>query len=121
MDAFKAARKYVLGFRVRRAKKTMSFYDKNPHTILYMGFMENIAESLGLKDIGAERCFRAVLIGEESCYLENVASVKSYSPDKIELYLKKGGLKITGENLFIKKFCAGDLAVCGKIKAIEKT
>ncbi len=86
-----------------------------------MGFFENIAEAFGLSEINAEKFFRAVLIGEEKCYLEGVCSIKSYSPDKIELYLRKGGIKISGEELIIKKFCAGDVAVCGKIKSIERT
>ena len=86
-----------------------------------MGFIDNIAESLGLSELKAEQSFRAVLMGDGAAYFENVSSVKSYSPDKIELVLKKGGLKITGESLFIKKFCAGDVAVCGRIKTLERT
>lgn len=84
-----------------------------------MGFIDNIAESLGLFDVGAAPSFRAALIGDKAGYFENVKAVKSYSPEKIELYLKRGGLKITGESLTIKKYCAGDLAVCGTIKVIE--
>ena len=86
-----------------------------------MGFMENIVKSLGLDGFIAEQSFRGVLIGDGAGYFENVRSVKSYSPDKIELVLKKGGLKISGEKLVIKKYCAGDIAVCGTIKSIERT
>lgn len=85
-----------------------------------MGFIDNIAESLGLFDIGAEPIYRAALIGDKAGYFENVKAVKSYSPDAIELVLKKGGLKIIGDSLTIKKYCAGDIAVCGTIKAIER-
>ena len=63
----------------------------------------------------------AVLLGEESAYFENIRSIKSYSPLKIEIFLRKGLLTIEGEQLFIKKYCGGDLIVCGKIKAIIRT
>ncbi len=86
-----------------------------------MGFFENIAEAFGISELNAEKFFRVALIGEERCYLEGVRSIKSYSSDKIELYLRKGGIRITGEELIINKFCAGDVAVCGKIKSIERT
>lgn len=89
--------------------------------LLYMGFFENIAEAFGLSEMNAEKFFRAALIGEEKCYLEGICAIKSYSSEKIELFLKKGGIKITGEKLIINKFCAGDVAVCGKIKSIERT
>lgn len=86
-----------------------------------MGFIDDIAESLGLAGVGAESTFRATIMGEKAAYFEKVSAVKSYSPDKIELVLKKGGLKITGDSLTIKKYCAGDLAVCGTIKSVERT
>ena len=52
--------------------------------------------------------------------LEGVKAIKSYSQDKIEVLVLKGEIKITGEGLFVKKYCAGDLAVCGKIKSVER-
>ena len=85
-----------------------------------MSFINEIKKSLGLENI-IEPCFRAVLLGEESAYFENIRSIKSYSPLKIEIFLRKGLLTIEGEQLFIKKYCGGDLIVCGKIKVIIRT
>lgn len=83
-----------------------------------MGFIKEIAGIFGGENVVPT--FRVMLLGEKAAYVEGVKSIKSYSQDKIELFIGKGELKITGEGLYIKKYCAGDLAVCGKIKAIEK-
>lgn len=85
-----------------------------------MGFIDNIKQSFGLGELPAEPLFKAVIYGESAVYLQNVGSIKSYSPEKIELRLKKGGLIITGEKLFVKKYCAGDLVVCGKINSLSR-
>ncbi|MBQ9485448.1 MAG: YabP/YqfC family sporulation protein [Clostridia bacterium] len=81
-----------------------------------MGFIEEIKNVFG-EDALPE--FRVMLFGN-AVYAEGVKAIKSYSQEKIEVFINKGELKITGEELFVKKYCAGDLAVCGKIKSIEK-
>ena len=53
-------------------------------------------------------------------YMENVRCIVSYSPECLIVSLKRGGLKIEGENLYVKKFCGGDVAVCGKIIKMER-
>ncbi len=85
-----------------------------------MGFIENIIAGLGLGETPAEPLFKAVLYGDGAIYLQNVGAVKSYSPDKIELRLKNGGLTLTGTGLTIRKYCEGDLVVCGKIKTLSR-
>ena len=84
-----------------------------------MSFIQDTKQAMGLLQLH-EPCFRAVLFGEECAYFENVNSIKSFSQNKIEITLKKGQLKLEGENLFIKKYCGGDLVVCGKIKSLLK-
>lgn len=86
-----------------------------------MGFIENIFESFGLESPPKEPIFRAVLFGESAGYFENVSGIKSFTDTEIEIYLKKGGVKIRGENLYVKKFCSGDLVICGKITAVERS
>lgn len=86
-----------------------------------MSLIENICENFGVENIPKEPIFKAVLFGESAGYFENVYGIKTFSAEEIELRLKKGGIKIRGERLFIKKFCGGDLVVCGKITAIERT
>ncbi len=83
-----------------------------------MSFINEIAGIFGGENVVPT--FRVMMLGENAAYVEGVKAIKSYSQDKIELFLNKGELKITGEGLYVKKFCAGDLAVCGKIKKVEK-
>lgn len=85
-----------------------------------MNFLENIAEILGVKELIARPVYRATIIGDEAGYFENVLEIKSYSEEEIILSLKKGGIKILGEKLYVKKYCEGDVAVCGKIKSLER-
>lgn len=80
-----------------------------------MSFFDSIIESLGVE---ANGYFRVMMIADGTCYVENVLSIKSYSQTEIIVRLKKGGLSISGENMYIKKYCCGDLAVCGKIKSL---
>ena len=63
--------------------------------------------------------FRATILGDY-CYFENVLSIRSYAEDKIEFLTKGGIVVVVGCGLFIKKYCAGDLAICGKIKTLSK-
>lgn len=83
-----------------------------------MSFIDEITRVLGGEETSP--AFRVMLLGESAAYVEGVRAIKSYSQDKIELFIRKGEIKLTGEELVVKKFCAGDLAVCGKIKSIEK-
>ncbi|MBO5928041.1 MAG: YabP/YqfC family sporulation protein [Clostridia bacterium] len=59
--------------------------------------------------------FRAIFMGDSSVYIESVLNIKSYSEKEIVLGVKKGVLSVSGEDLFIKKYCAGDVLICGKI------
>lgn len=83
-----------------------------------MSFIDEVMRVFGGEDLTPD--FRVMIIGDAAVYAEGVKAIKSYSQDKIELYLKKGEIKILGSGLFIKKYCAGDLAVCGKINSIER-
>ena len=83
-----------------------------------MSFVDEVLNVFGGEDLAP--AFRVMILGDSAAYVEGVKSIKSYSEDKIELFIKKGGIKITGEGLYIKKYCAGDLAVCGKIKSVER-
>ena len=83
-----------------------------------MSFIEEVVKIFGAED--AAPTFRIMIFGESAAYIEGVRSIKSYSHDKMELDVKKGAIRISGEGLYVKKYCAGDIAVCGKIKSVEK-
>ena len=85
-----------------------------------MNIFENIAEILGVSDLLGKPVFKATLVGDSAGYFECVLGIKSYSEEEIILSVKDGGVIIKGENLYIKKYCEGDVAVCGKIKAVER-
>ncbi len=85
-----------------------------------MGFIENIKECLGGEEFFSNLSFRAVLFGENAVYLENVTSIISYEKEQVLLGIKNGKICIKGFDLYIKKYCMGDVVVCGKITAIER-
>ena len=83
-----------------------------------MGFFEEIKRSLSVG--GIEPLFRAVIIGDEAGYFEGIKTVKKYTPSEVVFTVKGGEIKVRGECLVLKKYCAGDVAVCGKITAVER-
>ncbi|MBQ3046680.1 MAG: YabP/YqfC family sporulation protein [Clostridia bacterium] len=86
-----------------------------------MGFIDDIKRCFTPEEGIKEPIYRAVIFGDGAVYLENVCQISYYSLDEIKLSLRRGGLKIKGEELYIKKYCAGDVVICGKIKSIERT
>jgi len=85
-----------------------------------LGFIEDIKGCFSPDEIPKEPCFRAVLFGDGAAYFENVCSIAHYTPEEVSLCLKRGGLVISGCGLYIKKYCAGDVVICGKIRSIER-
>ena len=85
-----------------------------------MGFIEDVKKCFSSSEMPIEPVFRAVMFGDCALYLENVRSIIKYTSEEISLSLKKGGLNVNGSNLYVKKYCAGDLVVCGNIKSIER-
>ncbi|MBQ9756170.1 MAG: YabP/YqfC family sporulation protein [Clostridia bacterium] len=85
-----------------------------------MGLIEEIKKCFMENEIPQEPIFRAVTFGDSGIYLENVRQIVSYTPERIEFGLKKGGLVVSGKCMYIKKFCGGDVAICGKIIKTER-
>ncbi len=85
-----------------------------------MGFIDNIKEFIGAEGVLPEGEYRAVVFGGKAVYVENVKSIISYEKERVALGLKKGVLEIIGDDLYIKKYCLGDVAVCGNIHTITK-
>lgn len=83
-----------------------------------MGFEQNILECF---NCFTEPMFKACLIGDNAVYLQGVKGLKSFSNESIVVFLKRGEVEIKGENLYIKKYCLGDVAICGKINAILRS
>ena len=85
-----------------------------------MSFIDSIKSCFCVEEIPKEPIYRAVLFGDSAAYIENVCTVLGYTSNEIRLSLKKGGLVITGEDLYIKKYCVGDFVVCGKIISLQR-
>ena len=85
-----------------------------------MSFIDNIKSCFSESELLSSSSFRAVLFGDNAMYLECVKAINRYSPEEIAIFLKKGQIIIRGEGLYVKKYCGGDLVVCGKIKSVER-
>ena len=85
-----------------------------------MSFVDNILSSFG-EEISLEKESNKIMIfGDKGVFLEGVSGIKSFNSEQIILFIKKGEIVVAGENLFVKKFCQGDVVVCGKINKIER-
>ncbi len=85
-----------------------------------MSFIENVFSCFSESELAKVPSFKAVLLGDTAGYFECVKAIAHYTTEEIALSLKNGGVIIRGEGLYVKKYCAGDLVVCGKIKSLER-
>ncbi len=84
-----------------------------------MNFIDGILNSSGIVNETAPLAYRAVISGDKSGYFENIKGIKSYNSGEVILSLKKGELTVKGKGLVIRKYCLGDILICGKITAIS--
>ena len=85
-----------------------------------MSLIDNIKDCFCQIELPIDCSYRAVLFGESAGYFENVKGIVSYEKEQVILSLKNGGIKVGGKDLYIKKYCLGDVVICGKIKSIER-
>lgn len=85
-----------------------------------MSFIDDIKNCFTADELPKEPIFRAVLFGDSAAYFENVLTIANYAPEQITLSLKRGGIVISGVGLYVKKYCAGDVVICGKINSIQR-
>lgn len=85
-----------------------------------MSLLDNILESIGVTCLPKEQNYRYTVLGGSAGYFENISGIKYYTTEEIALSLKHGGLTVRGDNLYVKKFCAGDVVICGNILSVEK-
>ena len=77
---------------------------------------EEIKKGFGLDFSG----FRATIFGDSAIYLSGVGRIKSFTKTEVVFFLKKGTVTVSGEDLEIRKICAGDVCICGKIKNFSR-
>lgn len=83
-----------------------------------MGFIDDIARTFG-GDFSFGNGFCCTL-SDSAGYFEKVSAIISYSEEEVVLSLKGGTLTVSGKGLYIKKYCEGDVAVCGKITGLKR-
>ena len=83
-----------------------------------MGFIDDIKNTL-TEDLSFGKEFRCTLTANAG-YFENVSHIVSYSEDQIVLAFKGAVVTVSGRNLYIKKYCEGDAAICGKIIGLKR-
>ena len=83
-----------------------------------MGFLDDIFNSIG-ENYSAGNDFKCTLFANAG-YFENITEIVSYGEKEIILRVKAGRITVSGERLYIKKYCGGDVAVCGGITALKR-
>ena len=83
-----------------------------------MGFIDDIIKSFG-EDFTYGKGFKCTLT-DGAGYFENVAGIIEYTSDEIIISYKSGKITVNGSGLYIKKYCEGDIVVCGKITALKR-
>ncbi len=85
-----------------------------------MSLIDNVKNCIGRSDSPDLTGFRLISFNFNSAYFEDIKQIISYAKEEIVLGLKKGRLSVKGSELYVKKYCAGDVVICGAIKSIEK-
>lgn len=62
---------------------------------------------------------RCLVVPNGEGYFQGVKSLGDFSPERVEVYFSKKAIAIEGEELWVKKYCDGDLVLGGKIKAFS--
>lgn len=84
-----------------------------------LSFFEDIAKLTGLPLDIINNGYRIYNFAGKSIYIENFKSIITYTTTLISLKLKKGAVKIQGENLYIKEINLTSIVINGDIKDVE--
>lgn len=53
-------------------------------------------------------------------YFQNVKSLGGFTPEEIILVLRRGTLKVTGQNLSVAKYCESDVFIKGNVLSVTR-
>ena len=82
-----------------------------------MSIINEVFSSLDLD--GIIDLYRYYNLGGKVVYIENFVRVNTFSDVEIILKLKKGMIKVSGENLVIEELNKSSILVKGSIKGVE--
>ena len=83
-----------------------------------MAFIEDALSFLGLDKEITPYSHRITLYGKNGALIEGVKKILVFSENEVQLALKDSLLKIVGENLKIKKYGDGEVALVGFITGV---
>ena len=82
-------------------------------------FFSDIIEKIGLEESSVLDGFRLVNFSNRAVYLEGFIKIVTFENTNISFKMKKGVLKINGEDLVIKNLNTNTVLVCGNIGQVE--
>ena len=82
-------------------------------------FFSDILERTGLETSCVLDGFRLVNFSNKAVYLEGFLKIITFENTNISFKMKKGILKINGEDLIIKDLNSNTVLVCGSIGLVE--
>ena len=83
------------------------------------GFLEEISTLSGLPFDIINKCFMVINLSNRAVYVEGFTGLIYVEHHEIGIKLKKGILKLNGENLSIKNMNLDTLLVVGDIRNVE--
>ena len=84
-----------------------------------MSFIEDVKANFYQDKQALSPGYRAFLFAD-GVYIEGVVTMLCYTEDKVDFSLKAGKLSVTGEKLYVKKYCGGDVVITGKILGVSR-
>ncbi len=85
-----------------------------------MRFAEELAARLGLDEEIVSGKKYVVFLGR-CAYFEGVRGLRAFSSSAVEVDFGGVAVRAEGENLSVRQFCGGDLAVFGCVVRVEET
>lgn len=82
-------------------------------------FFSDIIAKIGLEESSVLDGFRLVNFSNRAVYLEGFIKIVTFENTNISFKMKKGILKINGEDLVIKNLNTNTVLVCGNIGQVE--
>ena len=84
-----------------------------------MAFIEDALHCLGLGKEITPYSHRVTLYGKCGCLVEGIKKILLFTENQVEFSLKAGTLVINGENLKIKKYGEGEVALVGCVTGVS--
>ncbi len=82
-------------------------------------FFSEMVEKSGIPMDTILNGFRVVNLSNKMVYIEGFLKIVSFEGEFVNLKMKKGMLKVVGENLKIKNLNTNTVLICGNVFSVE--